>query len=149
MGITAAQLDQLYHNLGRKTPTEQLKDKASKLKNVAKVVNGIAFQSSLESQAYRILKLWETAGAISELRMQPAFTLQESFRDGSGKTIKSIRYSADFRFFDNETRRVRYVDAKGFITQAFSRTMKLMANKFPDVDIELWDKAKIKELSRR
>lgn len=148
MGISHAELDQLYRNMGRATPTEILKAKASKLGNVKKQYNAITFDSALECEAYRILKLWETAGVISDLRLQPSFTLQEGFSDSRGVRVKPIRYSADFRFCDNETRKIRYVDAKGHYTQAFLKSMKMMKDKFPDVTIEIWDKSKIKELSR-
>lgn len=148
MGITQSQLEQLYRQSGHKSPNQATKDKVSKLKNIRKVVDGISFQSSIEARAYQILKLWERAGAISDLRMQPAFTLQERFRDNSGRTIRAITYSADFRFFDNATRKLRFVDAKGMVTQAFKKSIKMLKDKHPDVDIEIWDKTRIQELSR-
>lgn len=148
MGVTQRELEQLYKQSGHQSPNEATKEKVSKLKNVRKMVDGISFQSSIEARAYQILKLWERAGAISDLRMQSAFTLQERFRDSSGKTIRAITYSADFRFFDNATRRIRYIDAKGMVTQSFLKSIKMMKDKYPDIDVELWDKNRIKELSR-
>lgn len=150
MGITQSQFDELCRRAGTPTDAEKLRVKASKLKNVKKQVGDITFDSALEAMAFQVLSLWLKAGAISDLRLQPGFTLQEKFRDATtGKTTNSIRYSADFRFFDETARKTRYVDAKGMVTQAFFRTMKMMKNKFPDVEIELWDREKIKELSRQ
>ena len=144
---------QLYRNQGRPVPSElcgkqEIKERAAKLGNVKKQMDGITFDSSMEATAYQILKQWELAGAISDLRMQPAFTLQERFKDGQGRTVRSITYSADFRFFDNESQRVRHVDVKGHVTQAFLKSMKQMKDKFPNIEIELWDRKKVKELSR-
>lgn len=146
--MTQAQFEQLCKRAGAQSPNQATKEKASKLKNVKKMVDGITFDSSLEAKAFQFLKLWQLSGAISDLRMQPAFTLQERFKDGTGKTIRSITYSADFRFFDTAQRRIRYVDAKGHVTQIFLRTMKMMKEKFPDVEIEIWDKDKVRELAR-
>lgn len=149
MGLTRSELDRIYRNLGRPSPDDKVREKASKLGNVRKEVGGVRFQSSLEARAYRILKLWETAGAISDLRLQPSFTLQEFFKDSTGKSVNPIKYSADFRFYDNTNHVLRYIDAKGFVTKAFSKSMKQMKDKFPDVHIEIWTRDTIKELEGR
>lgn len=148
MGITQAELETLYKRSGHVSPNELVKVKAAKLGNIRKMVDGISFQSSIEATVYQILKLWKNAGQIRDLRMQPTFTLQERFKDESGRTVNAIHYSADFRFYDEKERRVRFVDAKGHVTQAFLRSMKMMKDKHPDVEVEIWDKAKVRELSR-
>lgn len=148
MGITQAELETLYKRSGHVSPNESVKVKISKLGNIRKMVDGISFDSSSEASAYQVLKLWKCAGHIRDLRMQPTFTLQERFKDESGRTVNAIHYSADFSFYDESQRRVRTVDIKGHITQAFTRTMKLMKNKYPDIEVEIWDKAKVRELSR-
>jgi hypothetical protein len=146
MGFTPAEAAELCRRAGAPIPECPVKAKASKLSNVKKQIDGIKFDSSSEATAYQILKQWERAGAISDLRLQPSFTLQEFFKDSQGHPVNSIKYSADFSF--REGARLRYVDVKGHVTQAFERTMKLMKDRHPDIEIEIWDKAKVKEMSR-
>jgi len=153
MGLSNADVAAMYRRQGRQVPPEfagkeEIRAKVSKMRNEKKVVNGITFDSALEATAYQVLRQWELAGAIEDLRMQPAFTLQERFKDAQGRTVNMMTYSADFRFYDRVAKRVRHIDAKGHITQAFLKSMKQMKDKFPDVEIELWNRDKIKELSR-
>ncbi len=150
-GISQAEAAQLYRNQGKEPPAELggKPAKQPKLRNVKKTVNGIEFDSALEAEAYRILKLWQDAGAISGLKLQPTFTLQEKFGDANtGETIRAVRYSADFRFID-EHERERFVDVKGHVLESFRRTMKLMKGKYPHIEIEVWDRAMVKEMARR
>jgi Protein of unknown function (DUF1064) len=151
-GLSPSDVAQLYRNQGREVPAElqtgSKPEKRHKYGRIKKESDEITFDSTSEANAYTILKLWESAGAISDLRLQPTFTLQERFKDSGGKTVRGIRYSADFQFFDKAENRIRYVDVKGVITAAFERTIKLMKDKHPTVTIEVWDRTKIKELSR-
>ena len=153
MAWTSADLAAHYRNQGKEPPPEfadgkALREKVSKYRSQKTALDGVTFHSALECEAYRILTLWATAGAISDLRLQPSFTIQEGFTRPTGERVKPIRYSADFRFFDEQTRKIRYVDAKGKLTQAFLKSMKQMKDKFPDVEIELWDRDRVKEMSR-
>ena len=110
--------------------------------------DGIMFDSTSEANAYQLLKIWLAAGAITDLRLQPVFTLQERFKDHAGRTVRSSRYTADFQFFDVAQRKTRYIDVKGVLTPAFKRAMLLMKDKHPGVEIEIWTREKIKEMSR-
>ena len=55
------------------------------------------FDSIRESQRYKELKLLERAGEISNLKLQPKFLLQDSFKK-NGKTYRKIEYIADFSY---------------------------------------------------
>lgn len=154
MAWTSADLAAHYRSQGKEPPAghedaQALQKRADKYGRKKKEIDGITFDSTLEANVYLILKTWCMAGAIRDLRMQPTFTLQERFKDSAGRTVRMIAYSADFRFFDIDQGRIRYVDAKGRITQAFSKSLKQMKDKYPDVEIELWDSQKVKELSRQ
>src|ERR1700749_214698 len=151
MCLSYEQVAEMYRRQGRVVPQEfhgAKELKAHKYNARKKEVDGIVFDSTSEAEAYRVIKQWERAGAISDLRMQPAFTLQERFRDARGRTIREITYSADFRFFDISQQKVRHIDVKGRITSAFLKSMKQMKDRYPNVEIELWDRNKVRELAR-
>ena len=69
----------------------------SKYYNRKVQVDMYVFDSVAESRRYKELKLLERAGEITELKLQPRFLLQESFRK-NGKTYRKIEYIADFMY---------------------------------------------------
>ena len=153
MSLTVGQVAQLYRNAGKEPPPEfadakALRARGDKYGRRKKEVDGIMFDSTSEANAYQLLKIWLAAGAITDLRLQPVFTLQEKFKDSTGRTVRSSRYTADFQFFDVAQRKTRYIDVKGVLTPAFKRAMLLMKDKHPGVEIEIWTREKIKEMSR-
>ena len=60
----------------------------------------IRFDSRKEARRYDELILLQRAGKISDLKLQPQFTLQESYRTPEGKRVQAIRYVADFSYVD-------------------------------------------------
>ncbi len=103
-------------------------------------VDGIVFDSKKEATRYGQLKLLERAGKISDLKIQPRYLLQESFKtpviDQNGvkikdKTIRKIEYVADFEFKMGEV--VVVEDVKGFQTAIFKLKLKLFLKKFPEL----------------
>jgi hypothetical protein len=127
--------------------TEPLPKKREKYGRVKKEVDGHVFDSSLEARAYQVLRLMEQTGEIKGLELQPHFTLQEKQLG-----MRSIEYVADFRFFRflnipiRPANREVIVDVKGFKTPVFRLKEKLFRAKFPDLCLEIWDKAKVKEM---
>ena len=69
----------------------------SKYYNKKVQVDMYVFDSIAEGRRYKELKILEKAGEISELKLQPRFLLQESFRK-NGKTYRKIEYIADFMY---------------------------------------------------
>jgi len=55
----------------------------------------IRFQSRREVRRFDELMLMLRGGAIRKLKLQPQFTLQESFISPEGKRVQAIRYTAD------------------------------------------------------
>jgi hypothetical protein len=145
--VTTRDASALYARAGFTPPPEIAAPKLSKMRNVRKEAFGITFASCLEAKAYTILRLWQMSGAIRDLELQPAFVLQGDFRQ-EGKAVRAIRYLADFKFFDVAQGRVRYVDTKGIETPMFKLKRKMMRLHFPDVDLEIWNAQKVKELAR-
>ncbi len=105
-----------------------------------KTIDGREFRSALEADAYQLLKVWQRAGHISDLELQPRFLLQASFQRHL-VTIRGMHYTADFRFVRDG--RTVIVEAKGFRTQAFNLRRKLFLRKFPDLDYEIWDRKRV------
>lgn len=67
----------------------------------------------------------EKEGRIRDLQCQVPFELQPSFKDGSGKTIRAIKYVADFTYYD-KTDTLHIVDTKGVRTDVYKLKKKMM-----------------------
>ena len=52
------------------------------------------------------------AGVITNLKQQPEFVLQRAFKY-RGKTIREIKYRADFSYYDVEKKKFIVEDVKG------------------------------------
>ena len=75
------------------------------------VIDGIKFDSLMEGKYYVYLKDMLRQNQISNLTLQPSYTLQEAFSK-NGKKFRPIVYIADFKFLDKENREI-VVDIKG------------------------------------
>lgn len=150
--MTTKELQSLYKRSGHAIPHEFAKPDAAKYNATKKELDGHVFDSSVEASAYSILKLWEKAGVIHSLELQPLFVLQVGFRDSTGKWRRPIKYIADFRFKNTESDRMIpgeiIVDVKGFPTPAFRIKEKMFRALMPDVELQIWNKNKVRELSR-
>lgn len=73
----------------------------------------IRFPSIKEAEHYDKLMLLLNAGAITDLKLQPQFTLQEAYTTPQGKRVQAIRYVADFSYTHPETGQRVVVDVKG------------------------------------
>ncbi len=104
-----------------------------------KVVDGIAFRSTLEADVYQLLKLWRDAGTIRNLILQPRFELQEKFKR-DGKTERAMHYTPDFQFERGmwEKWRVVVIEAKGHKTEAYRMRRKMFLLKYPDIEFMEW-----------
>lgn len=80
-------------------------------------VDGITFDSKKESEQYRVLKLRESLGEITNLRLQVRYELRVN-----GLLITT--YKSDFTFVENGKEVV--MDAKGYKTRAYKIAKKLM-----------------------
>lgn len=95
------------------------------------VVDGITFDSKKESLRYLDLKRKQELGQISDLELQPSFTLQEKFKR-DGKTYRPIVYVADFRYVENG--KVIVEDVKGFKTKDYILKKKMLLYKYEDFE---------------
>lgn len=88
--------------------------RSNKYRAKATEVDGIRFDSRAEAARYGILKLWQMAGIISGLELQPKFKL----------TKAAISYRADFIYTRDNGQRV-VEDVKGVETDRFRMIKKL------------------------
>ena len=109
--ITEKLLKQERERAARKTPHQpdkptaspQGEAKAGKYHNkpterITEDGNVIKFPSQKEARRYDELMLMRKAGTIRDLKLQPQYTLQESYVTPEGKRVKAIRYVADFSY---------------------------------------------------
>jgi hypothetical protein len=92
-------------------------------------VDGIVFDSKLESQYYLHLKELKAAGVVKHFELQPEFILMEKFYK-RGILFRQIKYKADFHvwYTDGEE---HIVDVKGMETADFKIKRKLYEKQFP------------------
>lgn len=94
------------------------------------VIDGITFDSKTEAEYYEYLKSLERDKKIYRLRCHPTFILQEAF-ERYGKKYKAIKYTADFKYWNEEEKTHVIVDVKGFAMEDAKLKRKLFAYKYP------------------
>ena len=72
--------------------------KMPKFRNQPTSRGKLRFDSRKEAERYDALMLLLRAGAIRGLKLQPQFTLQESYITPEGERVRAIRYVADFAY---------------------------------------------------
>lgn len=100
------------------------KPKTRKYHNKRVVFDGRTFDSEHERDRYAELKLLERAGAISELKIQPAFTLVPAVKEKGKVVQRAVTYKADFSYIRDGKLIVE--DAKGVRTDVYKLKKKLM-----------------------
>ena len=75
------------------------------------------------------------AEIITDLRLQPQFTLQESYITENGKRIRAIRYTADFSYRFGGKLVVEDVKSTATRTKEYLRNKKMMRSKY-GIDIQ-------------
>lgn len=93
-------------------------------------VDGHTFDSKAEARYYEQLKWLLEHKEIKSFRLQPRYTLLESFKK-NGKTFRKIEYIADFEITHLDGS-IEVVDVKGFETPVFALKRKLFEKLYPD-----------------
>ena len=107
-----------------------------KYRNTPTTVQGadgspVRLDSKKESERFQTLLVLLRAGAISDLRLQRDFTLQEAYTTPDGNRVRAIRYRADFTYIKDGKLVVE--DVKGgnaTKTREYSIKKKLVREKF-------------------
>lgn len=124
----------------RKLQAEARKATGGKYRNTPTETNGIRFDSKKEANRYQELMAMLRAGKIRNLKLQPQYTLQESYVTPDGERVRAIRYVADFAY-DRETEpdrngvtywvpTVEDVKSKATKTQKYEIKKKLLRERF-------------------
>lgn len=110
----------------------------TKYKNKKVIVDGVQFDSILESKYYKELVRLKQNKQIKDFELQPKFTLQDKYKNAEGKTIRSIEYVADFKVI-HLNGDYEIIDCKGskfVLTPVFKLKKKLFEYKFPSVKLK-------------
>lgn len=100
----------------------------SKFGNRRTEVDGITFSSQKEAFRYGELRLLERLGKITELELQPKFSLMVL-------GVRICGYVGDFKYREAEKRICE--DVKGYQTPDFKLKWKLVKVLFPDIEFIL------------
>lgn len=106
-------------------------ERFSKYGNKKTVIDGITFDSKKEAERYLVLKDMLKHDEIEELKIQPKFLLQDSFKY-RGQVIRKIYYIADFSYIKEGNLVVE--DVKGKKTDVYKLKKKLFLYKYPKMD---------------
>jgi hypothetical protein len=99
-------------------------------------VDGHVFDSIAESRRYRELMLLKRSGVVTEVELQPVYTLMEGrLNKATGKKVSSIKYKADFlvTYADGHQ---EIEDVKGYKTAVYQLKKRMFMIKFPDLQIK-------------
>lgn len=99
---------------------------AGKYRNVSTIVDGISFDSAAEALRYRQLAAMESAGLISDLKLQVPFVLVPNQKKANGKHERKCVYFCDFSYQRNGARVVEDVKSKATKTPLYVLKRKLM-----------------------
>lgn len=113
----------------------QSRRNATKYGNSKAERGNLRFDSQKEARRFDVLLEMQQAGVISDLRLQPQFTLQESYRTEIGERIRAVRYTADFSYVQDGKLVVEDVKSKATRTKEYLRNRKFMRAKF-GIDIQ-------------
>lgn len=103
----------------------------SKYHNQKVVLDNIIFDSKVEGRRYVELKLLESAGVITGLKVHPQFVIWQ-VNDGRRRQDRII-YEADFQYTEIGLEREICEDIKGVETAVFKIKEKMFRAAYPDI----------------
>ena len=131
------------------------KDTMGKIKHIKTEIDGIVFDSKMESDYYIKLKNDLANGLIKDFELQPEYLLQDKYiivngqviegshpefekikRKNKAKTIQAIKYRGDFLVTNLDGTQVCR-DTKGQSTTEFEIKKKLFMFKYPNLKLDV------------
>ena len=106
----------------------------NKYKNKKTMVDGIKFDSEMESHYYIHLKQLKEIGEVVDFILQPTYLLQEGF-SLNGKRIRPITYKADFKVIYKDGHE-EVIDVKGKLTEEFKIKRKMLLYRYRDINFK-------------
>lgn len=101
-----------------------------KYRNRPTMLDGIRFDSKAEARRYAELKLLERAGVITDLKLQPRYTLLDKYTNGTRQRIRAVTYVADFEYKEADKTVVEDVKSPASRTQAYKLKKKLFEKRY-------------------
>ena len=106
----------------------------NKYNNKKTIVDGIKFDSEMESHYYIYLKQLKEIGEVVDFVLQPSYLLQEGF-NLNGKRIRPITYKADFKVIYKDGHE-EVIDVKGKLTEEFKIKRKMLLYRYRDINFK-------------
>ena len=106
----------------------------NKYNNKKTIVDGIKFDSEMESHYYIYLKQLKEMGEVVDFVLQPTYLLQEGF-NLNGKRIRAITYKADFKVIYKDGHE-EVIDVKGKLTEEFKIKRKMLLYRYRDINFK-------------
>ena len=106
----------------------------NKYKNKKTTIDGLKFDSEMESHYYLYLKQLKEIGEVVDFVLQPTYLLQEGF-DLNGKRIRPITYKADFKVIYKDGHE-EVIDVKGKLTEEFKIKRKMLLYRYRDINFK-------------
>ena len=106
----------------------------NKYNNKKTIVDGIKFDSEMESHYYLYLKHLKEIGEVVDFVLQPTYLLQEGFIL-NGKRIRAITYKADFKVIYKDGHE-EVIDVKGKLTEEFKIKRKMLLYRYRDINFK-------------
>lgn len=144
----------------KRTTKKTESKKMGKIKHIKTEVDGIVFDSKMESEYYKYLKELKEQGIVTDFKLQPEFLLQDKFIVVDGQVIEgshpdflklkrkhkvpttqAIKYKSDFEVHYADGH-IEIVDTKGIETADFKIKKKMFAYKYPTLDFRVIIKTK-------
>lgn len=98
------------------------------------VVDGIRFDSRVESLYYLYVKDLKEKGELKDFKLQPVYELQPKY-EYQGFKRRAINYKADFLLIDNDDKET-VIDVKGMPTSDAKLKRKMFEYRYPDKDLK-------------
>lgn len=98
---------------------------------------GIKFRSKKERQRYFELMDLLKSGVISDLKLEPQFTLIEGYKKPNGDRVKRMRYTADFSYIRDGKLVVEDVKSRPTKTTSYQIRKNMMKDKYGITIVEV------------
>jgi hypothetical protein len=110
-----------------------MKGRRNKYRAKPCTIDGHRFASQAEGLRYTELRMLQTAGRISDLRLQPRYVLAERYQRADGGWERAVTYVADFAYL--EAGREIVEDVKGVETQVWRMKRRLFLQQYPALEL--------------
>ena len=108
----------------------------NKYNNQKIIIDGKTFDSKLEGERYKQLKLLQKDKEIKNLKTQVVYLLKPSYLK-NGKRIRAINYIADFTYWDCKKKKIIIEDVKSIATKTKEYTLKKKMFEYQYKDLEI------------